>query len=630
MFKNILYILSFFLATSAFAQDPDPGLKLGVELKYRGSSFEGGKVFIAKNGSPFDVISLSSTSDFSYLFEYGARYIAEFTGEGLASKKLEIDLVSVPNHELEIHHDWVIGELTLFKAHKEMNLAALAEPVGRIHYSDDDGNFAIDYKYAASRRFDLEKIENQAEALDKAEKIEMKSKSKDYDIVMKEAGKLFDLKSYEKALDQYVAASAILPSMSEPKEKITEINSILNEEKKYKETLTVADNLFKNKEWVEAKDKYVLAAGMRPEAAYPKGQLSKIAQFVQKEEQQANTFNNYLALAEKAYSSGNYALAAENYTKALGINPDAAMAKKKLLMAQQKQQQTEQSEKTENEFSALLVQAKNASSRGDLEGASVYLAMAGEKLPNDPRLQQEKKQLDSKKEDKRLELLAVKKQQEDEDRFKALIDQSKDATDRNNFSLALSLLDQAALIKPNNAIVLEEKKHIDGLVADEEQKKLLAAQEVQAQNEREAQASRMADKAKAAEESGDMKNAIYLYKKSFELNPGNTLTKNRAIELEKLMAESAAVSSKEDSAYEEELDKMDKKSEAFLTALAAKYPQGVTEKTYTKGNKTITKRIKVEGGRGVEYMKVQHSWGGIFYFKNGDPISQNIFELETK
>ncbi|MCB0480352.1 MAG: hypothetical protein KDC83_02925 [Flavobacteriales bacterium] len=630
---NILLVALLVCNSQLQAQEgkpsPDPGLKLGVDIKYRGGAYHGGKVFISKNGSPFDVVALSSSSEFSYLFEYGARYLAEFTGEGLASKTLEIDLKSVPEHELKTQHDWRIGELSLFKAHKEMNLAPLSEPVGRIHYSDLDQNFAIDYKYAASRRFELEKLENHAQELDKAEKVELKSKEKEFDSVMKEAKNLYAQKNYELALSKYVAASAMLPDRTEPKEGITEINSILQEEKKYNDVVLAADALFNKQEWVAARDKYVLATGMKPTASYPKTQLSKIAQVVQQEEEKSNTFNNYLAMAEKAYSEGNYAVASENYTKALGINPDAAMAKKKLQQAKEKQAVKEKTEQNQNEFNALLAKAKDARMRGDLEGASVLIALAEQKIPGNQELAVEKEVLMKKKADANERLMAEKKAKDDNDRFQELIDQSKNATDRKNYSLALSLLDQANLIKPDDPIVLKERNFINESVADEKQRELLAIQELEAKKEREEEASRAMVRAKEAEEKGDMKNAVFLYKKAYELNPAVSASKERAIELEKLMVESAAATNSEKS-DDNELDKMDKKSDAFVTALAKKYPEGITEEKFKEGNKEITKRYKVENGRGTEYMVVRHSWGGVFYFKNGEPITQNIYELETK
>lgn len=63
--------------------------------------------------------------------------------------------------------------------------------------------------------------------------------------------------------------------------------------------------------------------------------------------------------------------------------------------------------------------------------------------------------------------------------------------------------------------------------------------------------------------------------------------------------------------------------------LASKYPDGVTEEQFKEGNRSITKRVVVKDGVGDEYRKVVHGWGGVFYFKNGESISERAWNQET-
>lgn len=66
----------------------------------------------------------------------------------------------------------------------------------------------------------------------------------------------------------------------------------------------------------------------------------------------------------------------------------------------------------------------------------------------------------------------------------------------------------------------------------------------------------------------------------------------------------------------------------YLRNLANQYPEGVTiEHSKLKGRK-LTRYIVVKDGWANEYWKVQHDWGGVFYFKNGRSISYNVFTLE--
>jgi hypothetical protein len=63
--------------------------------------------------------------------------------------------------------------------------------------------------------------------------------------------------------------------------------------------------------------------------------------------------------------------------------------------------------------------------------------------------------------------------------------------------------------------------------------------------------------------------------------------------------------------------------------LAQEYPEGVTEESSTEGNKVIIRRIVVKGNRADEYSKVIAKWG-IYYFKNGQSITEAIWTRETE
>ncbi|MCB0790784.1 MAG: hypothetical protein KDB97_03385, partial [Flavobacteriales bacterium] len=63
--------------------------------------------------------------------------------------------------------------------------------------------------------------------------------------------------------------------------------------------------------------------------------------------------------------------------------------------------------------------------------------------------------------------------------------------------------------------------------------------------------------------------------------------------------------------------------------LAQEYPQGVTEESYTEGNKVIIRRVVVNGNKADEYSKVIAKWG-TYYFKNGQSITEMIWNTETE
>lgn len=68
----------------------------------------------------------------------------------------------------------------------------------------------------------------------------------------------------------------------------------------------------------------------------------------------------------------------------------------------------------------------------------------------------------------------------------------------------------------------------------------------------------------------------------------------------------------------------------YQKELANKYPDGITENVSKEGNKTIITRIVVQDNIGNEYKKVVHDWGGVFYFKNGDAVTERVWKQETE
>lgn len=69
--------------------------------------------------------------------------------------------------------------------------------------------------------------------------------------------------------------------------------------------------------------------------------------------------------------------------------------------------------------------------------------------------------------------------------------------------------------------------------------------------------------------------------------------------------------------------------EDYRKELGEQFPSGITETVSEEGNKIITTRIVVKDGRGDRYKKVEHSWGGVFFFKNGDAVTERVWNQET-
>ncbi len=67
----------------------------------------------------------------------------------------------------------------------------------------------------------------------------------------------------------------------------------------------------------------------------------------------------------------------------------------------------------------------------------------------------------------------------------------------------------------------------------------------------------------------------------------------------------------------------------FKESLIEDYPSGTTEETIEKERSIIYRRVLVNNGDANEYLKVVHSYGATFYFKNKKSVTQNVWLKEA-
>ena len=66
-----------------------------------------------------------------------------------------------------------------------------------------------------------------------------------------------------------------------------------------------------------------------------------------------------------------------------------------------------------------------------------------------------------------------------------------------------------------------------------------------------------------------------------------------------------------------------------IDSLAVQYPPGVTQEIKTSFRKSVVRRVVIVENLGDEFLKVEHEWGGTYYFKNGEAVNRRVWELET-
>jgi len=60
------------------------------------------------------------------------------------------------------------------------------------------------------------------------------------------------------------------------------------------------------------------------------------------------------------------------------------------------------------------------------------------------------------------------------------------------------------------------------------------------------------------------------------------------------------------------------------------YRDGVTEETVTESNRTIYRTVVKKDGAATNYQKIVYNWGGVFFFRNDNNITQTTFDQDIK
>jgi len=143
------------------------------------------------------------------------------------------------------------------------------------------------------------------------------------------ADQLFESKSYPASRKEYENASQIKPEQSYPKTRMQEIDRLLaaiaKQQKDYDKYVNLADSFYIARNFIRARDYYVLASGAKPGEHYPREMLDKVNQFVAGQEAgekaSEEAYQSAIAIADKEFAAKNYDNARHEYQRALEIKP---------------------------------------------------------------------------------------------------------------------------------------------------------------------------------------------------------------------------------------------------------------------------------------------------------------------
>ena len=454
----------------------------------------------------------------------------------------------------------------LFESYPGIDVSSLNKPVAKVNYNEDADAFDYDIAYTELMRKEIDKITTQIEVY----------KKQTYQQLVSKADELFKTEKYEEAIIYYEKAIDADPYSDYPDKQIMECEKrIANKntnDSKFTKLIADADVNFNNKNYLPAKNNYQKASAIKPSEQYPKTKLIEIDKILADADAKAKLEADAKA---KADAEAKAKLEADAKAKADAI-------------------------------------AKAAKDKADAEAKA--------KLEADAKAK------------------ADAANQAKEESYKLLITKADQGFSAKSYESAKSNYQKALNLKPDETYPKGKITEIDNLLAQNKKKE--EEQKIKVQNYQDA-----ISKADDLFNKKDYSSAIVGYKtastiKSDENYPKqkifesqNLLKEQNITEQQRLEAEKQKQIEEAKNSNAKKLEEIDYTNKAvvekFLSELASKYPEGVTEEQYEDASKKVKRVIVNQDGIANEYREVTHNWGGVYYFRNGQSISKTIFYTDT-
>lgn len=352
----------------------------------------------------------------------------------------------------------------------------------------------------------------------KIKKIRPEAESqKKYNDVVQAADELYINKDLVNAKLKYGEAQKIRPEDSYPKDMISKIDEQLamqskDVDKSYKNAVASADSLYNLKEYNPAKGAYSMALVFKPNESYPSNQIKEIDKQIEAQRKAFEAdYSNKIAKADELYNQAQYQQAKELYEMALTIKPEDEYPKQKLADIEQQLALLAEQEKLNNQYQDLIAEGDRLfnNQQYDLAMKKYTEAQAIKSMDNYP--QQKINEITTL-------LLAASQQKELEEKYSNQIILAARLLNEDKLDEATEAYSNALLLKPNETLPKEQMAKIEEIKADRFRQKEIEKEY------------------KAYLASGDSLQALFLYdgaiaqfQQAQDLKPGDEVSAQRLL-----------------------------------------------------------------------------------------------------
>lgn len=381
-----------------------------------------------------------------------------------------------------------------------------------------------------------------------------KEKQGKFDKLKGQADQLFSQKEWEEAKGKYLEAKEVQESnevdqqLQIIEQELSKLSSAQEKEEKYNEAMGLAEGFEKSKEYQKAIDKYKDALAYKNNDSKAINKIDELEQKLKDIKEEKEKEEKYLAAVDKgnkAFEDEDFSAAIKFYDDGLEIKP---MDSEALKLKNRAKVELDKLSSQEEQYQQLLSDAKDEKESGELKNAKKIYTQAQQMKPKDPVPQNAIVEIDELLR-QREEAQAEQSEQDKLNRdYQNKIDLAEIAAQNLNYENAIDYLEEASEIKPEEEF---PKKKI------KEYKTLLT--QIVDQNNKEQQYDDAIRKADDEFDNKSYDESIDFYKKALEIKENDDYAESQ------IKKAQAAISNIEDNSLNQEFNNIvAKANESFI------------------------------------------------------------------
>lgn len=469
-------VLCCLLPVSMLAQDEILDIRGNIKDTDTMKKLDDVQIVVIQNGSEFDAFTVSN-GKYETDLPLGYTYIIQFSRKDYVTKKIQIDTKGIPDEDLAGGFQLTM-DMSLFAFVEGFDLSILDPPIGKATFDPQKNSIAFDFGY--TQRIN-QKIEDEFERLANLGEEEEKMREEFEEWLRKGDGKMGQekfsdaLSNYNKALDIFPDDATAIEKRDAAQAALDAANADAELEARYQELIGNGNDQIKSSNYDDALSSFEEASGLKPEEKLPRDKIREIENILDDLEKRAE-YEDLVDDGDTNYEGEDYGVAIEKYEAALDLYPDEDYPKDQIKKARkildEELASAMAAEELEQRYNDLIVLGDRNFDEKNYEDALRKYEEASnlkqeERYPKDriEEIEQLLADLAAAEEANRAEADANAEQERINAEYQALLDQANEKFDSEELEDARDLYVEASDLKQNEKFPKSRITRIDELLA---------------------------------------------------------------------------------------------------------------------------------------------------------------------